>query len=371
MDQIKKYMGSNMSEILDRVRAELGQDAMILRSLTKPKKINGSVEFEVIAGAGHKSLQSAVSIPKPHLLKVKKEYESNLPKERERTAKEIESLHQEIQNLKLCLETVFQDKAFPESMKMLRGHLLNNGADRDATDRFTQSLTRILGARAHQIDSAKCLKVARALIEKGFGKKISGKTGTKRIRALVGPTGAGKTTTLAKLASIAVLEEKKDVVLVSLDDYRLGAHAQLKAYADILSVSFYTFSSPLDLKKFVQILPPSISVYVDTSGVSPMNSMGIKKITSFLSGIGPVDISLVVQAGLPWLDFQSILLKFKMTGYHNLILTKIDEMNYWGNWLSLCLFDIPPLEYLTNGQEVPKDIMRCSPSFMAEKILQV
>ncbi|EKD27100.1 MAG: hypothetical protein ACD_79C00875G0002 [uncultured bacterium] len=280
----------------------------------------------------------------------------------------------EIKELKFLINTILPVSQFnePEAIRKLRSHLMNNGAEINTANELINIMKNLLEDKISKIDFNQSIHIAKTLIEKQFNKKTyNNDLQQKRVKIVVGPTGAGKTTTLAKLASQAVFEYKKHVILISLDSYRLGAHAQLKSYAEILSVPFYTINTPEDLKKVVKIIPQNTEIFVDTSGISPMDGIKIKNMAGFTNGIEDASISLVVSANHQIQQMESIFARFRVTGYNNIILTKIDELNTFGHLLSLMKSQVHNFSYLTNGQEVPKDIMLFSSSFLSDKILQV
>jgi flagellar biosynthesis protein FlhF len=389
MKSIKKYTGNDMNEILDRIRTELGEDAVILKSSSRNKPMNGGSRFEVVAGLEETVETPAVAVP-GHAAPAEEAMRQVLAKIRRESAekktkienvrrplpagRDSENIVREIKDLRVLLSSIFPQAGFsePEAMRKIRSHLLNNGAKPQAVDRLIHSMSRLLGDRTRRVSQEQCLQVARALIEKELRKKCVQKTGvSRRIRVLAGPTGAGKTTTLAKWASRTVFEEKKDVVLVSLDSYRLGAQAQLKAYADILSVPFFAAESGDQLSSIVSGFSPETQIFIDTSGLSPMNGIGIRKLAALLSPLDDCAVYLVISAVSRIFEIKNILSHFEVTGFEGVILTKIDELGSFGHLLSLPNLPVKTIKYLTNGQEVPKDMMIFSPSFLASKILQV
>ena len=392
MEVMKKYYGTDMNEILERIRRELGENAVLYQSSSKKRLLTGSLEYDVLAGANEKT--SLPFVRKKPVSEFKKNEIQNLIRDvrqsrsenREEAAPpplkpapsvprvDENKILEELKLLKTLLNSALPEaqRGEPESIRKIRCHLLNNGAEQESVERFCSSLSVLLKNRIQSLSYAQVVQVSRALLEKSFsGIGRDKQRVSRRITVVVGPTGSGKTTTLAKLVSQAVIAEKREAVVISLDSYRLGAHAQLKAYTDILSVPFYSAASPEEFKRIVNSFSSATRIFVDTSGVSPQNGMAIRKTASFLSSLQDVWIALLIPASNMPSQIRDILHKFLPLGYHSLILTKIDELISFGHLLSLSRMSIPGIDFFTNGQEVPKDIMDYSPGYLAKQIMQV
>ena len=391
MEVMKKYHGTDMNEILERIRRELGENAVLYQSSSKKRLLTGSLEYEVLAGANEKA---SMPFARKQVAEYKKSEIQNLIRDvrQNRTEKKEENIPavqksepeargiaenkilEELKVLRTLLHSALPQTPLgePESMRKIRCHLLNNGAEQECVEKFCTSLFTLLKNRIQSLTYAQVVQVARVLLEKRFSGIGRDKARiSRRITVVVGPTGSGKTTTLAKLVSRAVIAEKREAVVISLDSYRLGAHAQLKAYTDILSVPFYSAASPEEFKRIVNSFSSETRIFVDTSGVSPQNGMAIRKTASFLTSLKDVWIALLIPASNMPSQISDILHKFLPLGYHSLILTKVDELISFGHLLSLSRMSIPGIDYFTNGQEVPRDIMDYSAGYLAKQIMQV
>lgn len=391
MEVMKKYHGTDMNEILERIRRELGENAVLYQSSSRKRLLTGSLEYEVLAGANE-----AVSMPfarKQQVSEYKKseiqslirdvrqsrsENKEDMPvvQKNEPSVSRVEEskVLEELKLLRTLLHSALPQAQLgePESMRKIRCHLLNNGAEQESVEKFCSSLFTLLKNRIQSLTYAQVAQVSKVLLEKSFfGIRRDKARISRRITVVVGPTGSGKTTTLAKLVSKAVIAEKREAVVISLDSYRLGAHAQLKAYTDILSVPFYSAASPEEFKRIVNSFSSATRIFVDTSGVSPQNGMAIRKTASFLFSLKDVWIALLIPASNMPFQIRDILHKFLPLGYHSLILTKVDELISFGHLLSLSRMSIPGIDFFTNGQEVPKDIMDYSAGYLAKQIMQV
>lgn len=176
-----------------------------------------------------------------------------------------------------------------------------------------------------------------------------------RVMALVGPTGVGKTTTLAKLAARAMRDHQETVAIVTTDTYRVAAVEQLRAFADMLGVPFEVAFTPTDLRRAVHRHGDVDRVFIDTTGRSPYDCDSIGTLRGTLDAAGP-GIALCLAAGTRRGDGIAVLEGFAPLGSGCLILTKWDETECPGESLSLAIERGIPIARITVGQEVPKDI---------------
>lgn len=178
----------------------------------------------------------------------------------------------------------------------------------------------------------------------------------RRVVALVGPTGAGKTTTCAKLAARMALGEGLRVGLITQDTYRIGAVEQLRKYARILGMDLEVVFAPEEIDGAMKRLGDSQVVLIDTAGHNPRDLGSMERLGSFLAAAGTDEVHLVLSAGTAVEDAQSILARYRKAAYNRLLLTKIDETDRPGRVIAFAEEAGVPLSYVCTGQEVPNDI---------------
>jgi len=177
------------------------------------------------------------------------------------------------------------------------------------------------------------------------------------IYAFVGPTGVGKTTTIAKLASRFVMRNSpNDIALISTDGYKVGAQAQLKLFADLISVPVHVAHSQQELYNLLGSLANKKLVLIDTAGMSQKAIQFSQQITSAQSASVPIKNYLVMSATTQLTVMQQIVQSFNQVVLSGCILTKVDEAGSLGNILSVLVERQLPIAYLSNGQRVPEDI---------------
>lgn len=178
----------------------------------------------------------------------------------------------------------------------------------------------------------------------------------RKIVAFIGPTGVGKTTTIAKLAAKFAIQDGYQVALVTADTYRISAVEQLKTYSDIMGMPIHIVYDGDELKKVLNSNKDKQLILIDTAGRSPHNSDQIEELQSLLQIDETIEKYLVLSATTKYKDALDIVKKFSVCSPDKVIFTKIDETRNIGTIINL-LHQFPlSLSYVTNGQNVPDDI---------------
>lgn len=180
--------------------------------------------------------------------------------------------------------------------------------------------------------------------------------GQRRVVALVGPTGVGKTTTIAKLAATLRLQQGVRTGLVTVDTYRVAAVEQLRTYAEIMDLPMKVVTSPREMREAVEELSHLDLVLIDTAGRSPRDELRIQELRSFLTEADVDEVHLVVSLASSIRSLQMIADRFRPVGASAMLLTKLDEAPAFGGILSAAMRVPLPISYFTTGQDVPDDI---------------
>jgi len=191
----------------------------------------------------------------------------------------------------------------------------------------------------------------------------------KRISAFFGPTGVGKTTTIAKLAARRALQDKKRVALITIDTFRIGAIEQLKIYGEIIGVPVEVVTSPSEFRAALQRHKSKDDVLIDTTGRSARKLMQVAELKAYFDGIPELDKYLVVSAATKSRDLLAIYRAFSDLGLFAAIITKCDETESLGGVVDLLARTSIPVAYITNGQNVPEDILVAEPRELAKMVL--
>lgn len=193
--------------------------------------------------------------------------------------------------------------------------------------------------------------------------------GRRHLVALVGPTGVGKTTTIAKLAANFRLREKRRVGLITVDTYRIAAVEQLRTYADIIDLPMEIVSTPREMHQAVARLADLDLILMDTAGRSPRDEVRIQELKSMLAEAAPDEVHLVLSSVASAAGLSKTAEQFAPVGTTALVLTKLDEATSLGNLLPLVRSSRLPLSYLTHGQNVPDDIAPADRGRLARIVL--
>lgn len=194
-----------------------------------------------------------------------------------------------------------------------------------------------------------------------------------RVLLFIGPTGVGKTTTIAKIASHYCMEEKKKVALLTADTYRIAAAEQLRTYANILEVPFRVLYTAEEFNSAIADFSDYDYIFVDTTGHSHRNEELMDKMKELFEAVkkyGECQIFLVLSATTKYRDLLKIASNYREITEYQLIFTKLDETATLGNLLNLRLYTDAPIAYVTCGQNVPDDIELFNPQKTVKQLLK-
>jgi len=195
----------------------------------------------------------------------------------------------------------------------------------------------------------------------------------QKIMMFVGPTGVGKTTTVAKLAAkYAYMSEKQyKVALINLDSYKVGAIEQLSHFADIMKIKLFTASSKDEFKEIFDRVSSYDIVLIDTAGMSPFDTEKLLKTVEYLGTdtTTKIEVNLVISATVKYEDARDIYETFSFLNLDSLILSKLDETRHLGSILSYLLIYPIPLSYFSIGQEVPDDLIVANKEYLLQKFI--
>ena len=193
-----------------------------------------------------------------------------------------------------------------------------------------------------------------------------------RIVLFIGPTGVGKTTTIAKLAGRYCVEEKKKVALLTADTYRIAAAEQLRTYANILETPFRIIYTPEELQAAVDDYWDCDYIFIDTAGRSHQNTDQLEKMKEMVAALKRPEsyqVFLVLSATTKYRDLQKIADCYGKIADFELIFTKLDETEAVGKLLNMKLYTDAPIAYVTCGQNVPDDMEAFNPQKTVKQIL--
>ncbi len=391
---IKKFQAKTEEEAVSAAKKEMGEGVVIMSVRSLKKK--GLFSFlkkpvvEVTVGMEEETERPATNAfsmlakqsinrgmaPNPQI--IPDEYEAP---ETNKTEKVIE---QRLDSLQSLLEKQFTkapekdefDKTVPEDssvafLKLIYNTLIEN----EVAEKYANELLDEIGKIDTQKASVDLIlgNIYQKMILK-FGQPVTIPLGLEKQRVIffIGPTGVGKTTTIAKLASQLCVNHKKKVVLLTTDTYRIAAAEQLKTYASILDVPFRVIYTEEEMAKAIGDYKEYDYILVDTAGHSQHNAEQKDSMAHFLRSVDDSvdkDTYLVVSATTKYRDLLAIADAYSEFTDYKLIFTKLDETTTLGNLFNLCMHTGASMSYVTCGQNVPDDIEVFSPQLTVKQLL--
>lgn len=185
----------------------------------------------------------------------------------------------------------------------------------------------------------------------------------------IGPTGVGKTTTIAKIATDFALLQRRRVGIITADTYRMGATDQMRRYGEILDVPVRVIETPEEMERCLHEFTGFDLVLVDTAGRSPRNKEQIMQMKQLVESTHPDEIHLVVSMTTKYVDVVSIISRFGIVPVHRVVLTKLDETRTFGLILNISMKFSMGIAYITTGQQVPDDLELADPQRLARLVL--
>ena len=383
--QIKRFEAASTQEAFLKIKNELGPDAVVLSTR---KLRSGRVPlFEVTAALderpqGRREKPLPLPAGAPQAAPARSDDET-LASTLRRDVEEIKTRlaetamrpfpYGEFLEMKEMLDTFFDTMGFQRKEKLsgallkIYHQMVSIGVSRSRAFLLVSTLNRNLTAGELHDEEGLC-RVAEKLLARSIGLSYRSAE-RKRICAFVGPTGAGKTTTLAKIAARSALEEKLKVGLITTDTYRIAAVEQLKTYARIMEIPIEVVSDKTAFRRALAKLSDRDLILVDTPGKSSVEPGYIEKLRDLFQIENPVETNLLLPLTSSQDNLAENLARFKPVGYQSIIFTKLDESRHFGMIYNVIDQERKPVSYVTNGQNVPQDIEKIDAGRLAKIIM--
>jgi flagellar biosynthesis protein FlhF len=373
--KMKTFRAPSMREAMEQIKETFGPDAVILTSRVLRSGPNGLVEL-VAAMDKNPSSQTTIldvpstGVPDPESFRLLRTELTNLRRElrqlRSQRVLDVQATQQWdllVSELKSMSRAMGISSAVPQSKEALISRLVGGGVEmslaRTLVDRALQN-TRDITECPQLIgqDISQALEPAPALWDRN----------KRTISALVGPTGVGKTTTLAKIAAQAAVKNHRKVAVIAADTYRISGVEQVGQYCDLIGVPWALATGSSDLVAAVNQFHDADLVLIDTAGQNPWKEDLLDEMDGLLAGV-PVERHLCVSATTVGSDLSQIVRRYGDGGLRSLIITKVDEARTMGGLLSTVWGNDYQIAHITTGQEVPNDIEQPDAQWLCRAVL--
>ncbi len=392
---LQTFKATTMAEALSQVKRAIGSDAVILHTRTYQQRywmgLRSRPVVEITAGHGGRGERSAPRRPRtspagPAAYRAA----ASLPADPKPAAPGRQllqtpaaghalmiSLNEEMSQLRsMVKDLVIQTRQkqvpnIPENLFEYYTQLISSQVAEELAGQIIQTLQVELRPEHLAQPEFVRRKLAEQLekLLPTAGPIVRTKPAGPHVVALVGPTGVGKTTTVAKLAANLKLREKRRVGLITLDTYRIAAVDQLRKYADIIGSPLQVVTSPEDLRDAVAAMHDCDFILIDTAGRSPNDTLKINELRNFLAAVEPDEIHLVLSTTASQPCVELAIERFSEVRVDKILFTKLDEAAHVGVVLNVARKVNKALSYVTTGQDVPDDIEVAPRHKLAQLIL--
>lgn len=399
--RIKTFVGHSLREATEQMKQDLGPDAVVLHTRKVPRggafSFLGRDQFEVTGAIdeGNRRTESPASRsraragfqrylenaettmqnddPVESLRRVAERFEqrdsngpSATPSGRAKAQPaELHELHTEMLEMKGTLRHIVDHLKYskmpslPDSLQAVFSTLLEHDVDEQLAADIIQRVYAHLGPDAVEDQGAveqRVLDAMAGLVRTAGAPRMRRKR--TRVVALVGPTGVGKTTTVAKLAAIHKLVDHLDVGLVSADTYKIGAIEQLRTFASIADIPMEVAYRPAEVGLALKKFRGKDLILLDTVGRSQRSKKELSELAKFLAAADPEETHLVISASTAARTAHDIIDHFRLLKPNRILFSKLDEAVTLGPLLSILQRHQLPLSFVTTGQTVPDDILK-------------
>lgn len=370
--KIRRYMANNMQEALLKVKMDLGNDAVILN--TRKVKRPGFFSFlrtplvEILASLeeDENEAKDIQNIPNPKVDELENKVKS-MEMMLDKIYKQMSS--PSFQNAPLATKEE-KEPGYSRIYKVFIDNMRQNDVEEDVINEILDSLKK------QGIDNNSNVNEAFSIFQKeiikrlGASEEITVENQKKpKVIIFLGPTGVGKTTTLAKIAANFIIKEKKKVGLITADTYRIAAVEQLKTYSEIMGTPITVIYSPKEMKDAIKKHEEDDLVLIDTPGKSHKNKKHFDEIKEIVKNAEPDEAYLLISATTKMKDCKDIIEAYSFLENYKLIFTKIDETSSLGVVLNVKEITGKSLSYFTTGQSVPDDIEIADVENLSKKLL--
>ncbi|MED1202056.1 flagellar biosynthesis protein FlhF [Heyndrickxia acidicola] len=382
--KVQKFIASNMIEAMKKIRQELGENAVILNS----KQISTARMFGLLKKKQIEVIAAVEPQPKMKDVRVKEKRKPLSRTEKKPNVRnqsltssvypaDEKELNNQIEELKDMVQKLSEHsspdeyKYYPIPVQTFLDHLRKQGINGMIMGEINAKLLNDWRSENRE-------KTEQEVYQSGFqhlkellaGVEYGGSQFQKKFINLVGPTGVGKTTTLAKMAAQAVLEKRKKIAFITTDTYRIAAIEQLKTYSSILNVPVEVVYKREDFQKAIKKFTDYDLVFIDTAGRNYRELQYIEELKKVIDFSQDIETFLTLSLTMKEGDLADIIQSFDDIKVDQFIFTKLDETATYGSMINLIFRNRIGVAYVTDGQDVPDDIQKASAETIVKRLLK-
>lgn len=364
--KVRTFRARSMSEALALVKRTFGPGAVIIYTKNiRARGLKGLLGKQIveIAAASDVPDQEPSARPKAPPRDLGQVYQRQVATKPTPTDQQLKRLREEVSGIRSTLDELVRSNCppgvaqLPEPLSEGYMALVGHGV----AEQLAADVVRSLAVEMPEAELCFPDKVKERITERlaehvNVGGPIPLAAPRRYVVVLIGPTGVGKTTTIAKLAANFKVRGKKRVALVTIDTYRIAAVQQLQTIADIIKVPLRTVLTVGDLKEALQDFQDYDLVLIDTAGRSQRDELKMNDLKAFVSASWADEVHLVVSATGSMGNMLEVVKQFKGAGPNRLLFTKVDEADALGRLVSVSSRTDVPVSYVTTGQDIPDDI---------------
>lgn len=383
---IKKFQASNEKDAILQAKEEMGSDAVVLNIKTiKHKGVKRLFKKDIVEVTAALEERMPTSNIPTNAIDIAAGKDAERPEDKSTAIEEkLDSLQEMlVSQMKNNVEKSDRPEEHNEKRKeentnfafiqLVYNQLLENEVDEKYANQIISEVESSLKKESN-MDTILSGIYQKIILKLGQPYKIDMEDKVSKVVFFIGPTGVGKTTTIAKLASDFKLDKKLKVAMITSDTYRIAAVEQLRTYANILGIPIQVVYTIEEMNNAIKEFREYDLILVDTAGRSHKNKEQCEEIRHMIkdSIIGEEqkkEIYLVLSAATKYRDLLNIVEAYEEVGKYNLVFTKLDETSSLGNILNVRLKTGASLSYVTCGQVVPDDIRLLDAQALAKKLL--
>lgn len=353
--RLKTYIVATMAQAIPMIKEDLGADALILN--TKKIKTGGFLGFFQKEKLEVTAAVDPVATTKPP--------ETETPMNVENPTDLIE----ELKTIKQFMMKQIKEEDLPKHLQLVKRKLVDQELAVTIQDHILGKLLTRLESSNEQTIETTWQMGHEELVKLISGHQVQSVVQSPKTICFIGPTGVGKTTTIAKIAAGYMLNSNKRIGLITADTYRIAAVEQVKTYGTILNIPVKVVESSTDLTAAINDFQDCDLILIDTAGRNYQQAQYIENLKHLLPDDHRVYIHLVLSLTSKYEDMKKIIDNFSSVTIDELLLTKKDETGSSGALVNLIYDYAIPIRYIANGQNVPDDIVSFTPELAADFIM--